>query len=119
MSARVLLGLVLFIVIFSAFMIELALSSNTYQQGGIFFNQSNANFTTSPTGLSNVKLCDYSSDIPVLGSLIWGADCVADFTGFLFQFATLNSDNTLIAAVFLAVTVTIIFIAISLIRGGH
>lgn len=90
-------------------------------QSQSFVNQSNENLSiiTTGEGFTQLTLCDYDAgNIPILSGLIWGADCVADYVGFLFSFVFINTPIEWLAIIFLSIGSVVIYIAVKLLRGG-
>lgn len=107
--------MVLFLGLFIFFASSTILVAQNTQSFG---NQTNTNLTFVNTGINNnVKLCDFQSDIPIFGGLVWGADCIADTVGTLFGYANTTSEVPLLGIILLAFTVTFLVIAIVIIRG--
>ncbi len=109
------------IIVFVGFMGILGASFFTESQKiGGFTNQSNVNLTIISTGESivNPNLCDYTGEIPIIGGLIWGADCIADYVGFIFGFIALQSDSPWLQAIFVGAIAVVIYLAIRILRGN-
>lgn len=117
MAVKTIFTLVLFIVFVGIFLAGLGIQVATYQTGQ-YTNQTNVNMTSVNTGLANIKVCNYHSDIPIIGGLIWGADCIGNGINILINLTTANSDNTLLGGIFLALVITIILIIIMILRGN-
>jgi hypothetical protein len=117
MAVKTIFTLVLFLVFIGVFLVGFGIQSASYQQGQ-YTNQSAVNMTSVNTGLANIKVCDYHSDIPIFGGLIWGADCIGDGVNVLMGLATANSDNVILGSIFLAVVITIILVIIMILRGN-
>lgn len=86
-------------------------------------NQTNANITflnLTETGQINPPTCDFSIPIPILGGLIWGADCVAKYVGFYFGLMSISfSDAWIMFIIITPVLVALIYLVIrELVRGS-
>jgi uncharacterized membrane protein len=117
MAVKTIFTLVLFLVFIGIFMVGFGIQAATYQQGQ-YTNTTSANMTAINTGLSNIQVCDYHGDIPILSGLIWGYDCISDSLSVFFGLTTANSDNIFLAGIFLAIVLTIILIIVMVLRGN-
>jgi hypothetical protein len=117
MGVKTVFTIVLFVALLGGILLGLGSSELQYQTGTLT-NQSNVNLTLVNTGLSNVRVCDYHSDIPIIGGLIWGADCIGDTVGVMFSIASTTSDNILLGAIFTAIAITLILVGVMLLRGN-
>lgn len=119
MAIKTVFSIVLFFGLLGMFLVGLGISAVNYQTvGGSYTNQTLINMSTVNTGLSNVKVCDYHSDIPIFGGLIWGADCIGDGLSVLIGLSTASTDNLLLGAFFLACVTTLIVLTILILRGN-
>lgn len=117
MAIKTVFSIVLFFGLLSLFLVGLGINAISYQAGD-YTNQTLINMTSVNTGLSNVKVCDYHSDIPIFGGLIWGADCIGDGLSVLIGLSTANTDNLLLGTIFLACVITLIVLVIMILRGN-
>lgn len=74
--------------------------------------------TIGESDISSVQLCQFSSDIPIFGGLIWGATCIADFVGYTFSYAGIQTGYVWLGIIFVACSAALIYIGIRLLRGG-
>lgn len=111
-----LFSIVLFLILVSFFSVSL-LTIPPEQQ---FLNQSNTNLTiiTTGSGLTQVNICNFHSDIPVFAQLIWGVDCIGDFIEYLYNIATVSSGIQWLGYIIIACIIAIIYLAVRLFRGG-
>ena len=110
--------LVLFYSLFTVLMAFGTVTAATFQNGYGLLNQTNTNFTAVNTGVSNAQICSYQSNIPILGGLIWGADCIANGIGLMLSFSSVNSNIAVLGSIYLAGTVVFILIIIMVLRGN-
>jgi hypothetical protein len=119
MAVKTVFSIVLFFALLGMFLVGLGISAVNYQTvGGSYTNQTLINMTKINTGLSNVQVCDYHSDIPIIGNLIWGADCIGDGLNVLIGLSTASTDNLLLGTFFLACVITLIILTIMILRGS-
>jgi len=119
MAVKTVFSIVLFFGLLGMFLIGLGISAVNYQTvGASYTNQTLVNMTKVNTGLSNIQVCDYKSDIPIIGNLIWGADCIGDGLSVLIGLSTASTDNLLLGTFFLACVVTLIVMTIMILRGN-
>lgn len=111
-------SLVLFYSLFTVLMAFGTVTAATFQNGYSLLNQTNTNFTGVNTGISNVQICNYHGDIPILSGLIWGADCIASGVGLMLSFSSVNSSIAVLGSVFLAGTVVFILLIVMILRGN-
>jgi CBS domain containing-hemolysin-like protein len=119
METMVIFSIVLFLSLLAFFSAQLFLSTTSPYNA--FTNQSNngTNIVTIGQDYNTIQLCDIHIDIPILGGLIWGADCIADYTGFLFGFATTTTGINWLTPIIIAMVGVLIYIGIRLIRGKN
>lgn len=120
MSAKLLLTLIIFlamIALFSTQFTELGLETTST---GDLTNQANTNVSFISTGTSSLApdLCDFHSDIPIFGAIVWGADCIANYIGYMFGLTTTTSNIQWLGILFFACAAAILYLAIGIIRGG-
>lgn len=119
MGIKAVFSIVLFFGLLGMFLIGLGISAVNYQSvGNSYTNQTLINMSTVNTGLSNVQVCDYKSDIPIIGGLIWGADCIGDGLSVIIGMSTASTDNLFLGTFFLAAVVTLIVLTIMILRGN-
>jgi len=118
METMVIFSIVLFLTLLAFLGSQLFLSTTTSYT--TFTNQSNSNMSIVTIGsdFSTLQMCDIHIDIPILGGLIWGADCVADYVGFLFGFANTTTGINWLTPIIVAMIGVLIYIGIRLLRGG-
>lgn len=87
-------------------------------------NQPNVNLTflNATTGIAEIQppICNFDAGaIPIIGGLIWGADCVAKYVGFMLGLMTLTFVDIWILGLILGgVFVALGYVVMRLIRGG-
>ena len=117
-NTRALVSILIFLGILSVFSIGLIVEGNRISG---LTNQTNTNVTIISTGISDisqVQICDFHSDIPIFGGLIWGADCIADFVGYTFSYAGIQTGYIWLGVIFVALTLALVYIGVRVIRGG-
>jgi|SRR3989304_1015185 len=82
-------------------------------------NQTNQNLTIISRGsdLAELRLCDYNGTLEFFG-VVGGADCIIDFISFTFGFAGVKSDIQWLGYIIFALTITLVYLGIRLLKGG-
>src|SRR3989337_1070432 len=116
MSVSGVFSIVLFIILLSVLSLGLI---NTQLTTGIT-NQSNTNLTiiTTGSGIQQVSICNYHSDIPIFGGIIWGADCIVDFASYIYSLFTINTGTAWLGAIIVACLIALAYMVARLFRGG-
>jgi hypothetical protein len=117
MAVKLIFSIVLFLSFLTILLIGFNQQQVTYTPGS-YVNSTNINMTMVNTGLASVQICNYHSDIPILGGLIWGASCISDGISTLLGFATASTTIPWLGAIFLACVVSLIVIVVLILRGN-
>ncbi len=86
-------------------------------------NQSNTNLTVvnlTDVGDLNPPVCNYEGDIPLLSEFIWGADCTAQYVGYVFGLLSITfSDQWIVLIIILPILGALGYLLVrELIRGS-
>ena len=118
METMVLFSVVLFLGLLAFFSSQLFFTTTSDYSS--FTNQSNSNLTVITIGsdFTKAQLCDWHVGIIVVDQIVGGADCIADYVGFLFGFSSASTGINWLTPIIIAMIGVLIYIGIRLLKPG-